>query len=30
MPLEIGGGKMTLPEPRDWTLDVVTGEAVIK
>ena len=30
MPLEIGNGKMTLPEPRDWTLDVVTGEAVIK
>jgi glycosyl hydrolase family 43 len=29
MPLEIGGGKMKLPEPRDWTLDVQTGEAKI-
>jgi hypothetical protein len=27
MPLEIGGGKLRLPEPREWTLDVVTGEA---
>ncbi|MES1249316.1 MAG: family 43 glycosylhydrolase, partial [Chitinophaga rupis] len=26
MPLEIGGGKLWLPEPRDWTLDVRTGE----
>ena len=30
MPLEIGGGKMALPEPHEWTLDVVTGEAKIK
>jgi hypothetical protein len=30
MPLEIGGGKMALPEPREWTLDVKTGEATIK
>ena len=29
MPLEIGGGKLWLPEPRDWTLDVKTGEAVL-
>lgn len=28
MPVEIGGGTMRLPEPRDWTLDVVTGETV--
>lgn len=30
MPLEIGGGKLRLPEPREWTLDVTTGEAKIK
>lgn len=30
MPLEIGDGKLWLPEPREWTLDVETGEAVIK
>jgi len=30
MPLEIGGGKIKLPEPRKWTLDVTTGEAKIK
>ena len=30
MPLEIGGGKLSLPEPREWTLDVITGEAIIK
>ncbi len=29
MPLEIGDGKLRLPEPRAWTLDVKTGEAVI-
>ena len=29
MPLEIGSGKLRLPEPKDWTLDVKTGEAVI-
>ena len=27
MPVEIGGGKLRLPEPRPWTLDAVTGEA---
>jgi hypothetical protein len=30
MPLEIGDGKLSLPEPREWTLDVTTGEAKIK
>jgi hypothetical protein len=25
MPLEIGDGKLSLPEPRPWTLDVKTG-----
>jgi hypothetical protein len=30
MPLEIGVGKLWLPEPKEWTLDVVTGEAVIR
>jgi hypothetical protein len=30
MPLEIGGGKLRLPEPQEWTLDVQTGEATIK
>ncbi len=29
MPLEIGDGKLWLPEPREWTLDIKTGEAVI-
>jgi hypothetical protein len=29
MPVEIGNGKLTLPEPKPWTLDVATGEAVI-
>jgi hypothetical protein len=29
MPLEIGDGKMRLPEPKPWTLDVVTGEAQV-
>lgn len=29
MPLEIGDGELRLPEPREWTLDVATGEAVI-
>jgi len=29
MPLEIGGGKLRLPEPREWSLDVYTGEALI-
>jgi hypothetical protein len=26
MPLEIGDGKLRLPEPRPWTIDVNTGE----
>lgn len=26
MPLEIGDGKLWLPEPRDWTIDLATGE----
>jgi hypothetical protein len=26
MPLQIGAGKLWLPEPRPWTLDVKTGE----
>jgi hypothetical protein len=29
MPLQIGDGKLWLPEPKEWTLDVETGEAVI-
>ena len=29
MPLEIGDGKMWLPEPREWTLDMETGEAKV-
>lgn len=27
MPLQIGGGKLWLPEPRSWTIDVKTGVA---
>lgn len=30
MPLQIGEGKLSLPEPKPWTLDIVTGEAVIQ
>jgi len=30
MPVEIGQGKMRLPEPREFTIDVVAGEAVVK
>jgi len=30
MPLEIGGGRLWLPEPKPWTLDLATGEAVIQ
>jgi len=30
MPVEIGGGKMWLSEPKPWTLNVKTGRAVIK
>ncbi len=29
MPVEIGGGRLRLPQPRPWTLDVETGEAVV-
>jgi glycosyl hydrolase family 43 len=29
MPVEIGDGKLWLPAPKEWTLDVATGEAVI-
>jgi hypothetical protein len=29
MPLKIGGGQLSLPEPKPWTLDVQTGEALI-
>jgi hypothetical protein len=25
MPLEIGGGRMWLPEPKEWTIDINTG-----
>lgn len=30
MPLQIGGGKLELPEPKPWTLDVQTGKAMVK
>jgi hypothetical protein len=30
MPLVIGDGKLWLPEPKPWTLDIETGEAEIK
>ena len=30
MPLEIGDGKLRLPEPKEWTIDVRTGEVEIK
>jgi len=30
MPLEIGGGKLWLPAPADWTLDVKTGVAAVR
>jgi hypothetical protein len=29
MPLEIGDGKLLLPPPHDWTLNVKTGEAAL-
>jgi hypothetical protein len=29
MPLQIGDGKLWLPEPKEWTIDVATGEAKI-
>ena len=30
MPVEIGGGKLRLPEPKPFTLDVETGEAAVQ
>ncbi len=30
MPLEIGGGKLWLPAPKPWTLDLKTGQAVVE
>lgn len=30
MPLEIGDGKLHLPVPAEWTLDIKTGEAMIQ
>ena len=30
MSLEIGDGKLSLPPPKPWTLDVQTGEARIR
>lgn len=30
MPVEIGAGKLWLPEPKPWSLDVVTGETVVQ
>jgi hypothetical protein len=27
MPVEIGDGKLSLPAPREWMLDVATGES---
>lgn len=30
MPLEIGGGKAWLPEPKPWTIDVKTGRVTVK
>ena len=30
MPLEISGSALRLPAPREWTLDVNTGESVLK
>jgi hypothetical protein len=29
MPVEIGDGKLWLPAPHQWKLDVAAGEAVI-
>ncbi len=29
MPLEIGQGKLRLPEPHEWTIDIETGETTI-
>jgi hypothetical protein len=30
MPLQIGDGKLWLPEPHEWALDLPTGEAKIE
>jgi hypothetical protein len=30
MPLEIGDGKLWLPEPKPWTIDVKTGETTVQ
>lgn len=30
VPLQIGGGHLALPAPREWTLDVQTGEAAFR
>ncbi len=30
MPLEIGDGHLRLPEPKPWTLDIVTGETALQ
>jgi hypothetical protein len=30
MPLQIGQGKLNLPEPRSWKLDIATGRAVLQ
>ena len=30
MPLEIGDGKLRLPKPRPWKLDLKTGEATLQ
>jgi hypothetical protein len=30
MPLQIGNGSLTLPEPREWSLDVPTGETTVR
>jgi hypothetical protein len=30
MPVEIGDGKLWLPEPKPWTLNIQTGEAVVE
>jgi hypothetical protein len=30
MPVEIGDGRLRLPEPKEWTIDVATGEAAVR
>ena len=30
MPLKIGDGKLWLPQPKPWTLDIVTGEVTVQ